>query len=369
MFVPLGILLPLCSRWHKKFYRTYLTGLAFTIAIELIQLVSRRGIFELDDIFNNLLGTMIGYGIYRLCSWIYSIAVPIPKRERLRPVLLFQLPFVFAAALFGTIFTVYRLQEFGNLSQRYISKVDMSNVELTIHTELSNETAEVPVYQMHVASVDETYALAQELFAKLDTQVDENETDIYDETAVYYSPGRKYCVWIDYAGCTMDFTDFSETYKENGTPAAGKAGCSRSEIETALAQFGIQVPIEADFLDKGGGTYICTVEEIDTGGLCKGSISCTYNEHGKISSFHNGMITYQKPRECEIISEQEAYGQIQAGKFRGEDYSYDQKIASIEIDTAALTYAADSKGFDQPVYSFRGRVNGEAAEIQIPALE
>lgn len=63
MFVPLGILLPML---HKNFHnKKWTIGLAFilTLLIECVQLITGFGIFELDDIFNNLLGAVIGYGV------------------------------------------------------------------------------------------------------------------------------------------------------------------------------------------------------------------------------------------------------------------------------------------------------------------
>lgn len=63
MFVPLGILLPLIFKDCRKYWVTYLIGIFFTLFIEVIQLISGRGIFEVDDIFNNTLGCIIGYGI------------------------------------------------------------------------------------------------------------------------------------------------------------------------------------------------------------------------------------------------------------------------------------------------------------------
>ena len=37
-----------------------------TLGIEVIQLASGKGIFEWDDILNNTVGTMIGYGIFAI---------------------------------------------------------------------------------------------------------------------------------------------------------------------------------------------------------------------------------------------------------------------------------------------------------------
>lgn len=63
MFVPLGILLPLLSDSLRSFGIVFLMALLFTFTIETVQLANHTGIFELDDLFNNTLGAVIGYFI------------------------------------------------------------------------------------------------------------------------------------------------------------------------------------------------------------------------------------------------------------------------------------------------------------------
>lgn len=366
MFVPFGLLLPFYGRWWCRPACTYLAGLAFTLLIESAQLILKRGIFEVDDIFNNLLGTMIGYGIYRLLHDAYSRRKAV--QSSFGRTMLFQLPLVFTAALFGIIFTVYRMQEFGNLSVSCISRVDMSSVDVRLNTALSDERAQVPVYQMPVVDEAETREMAQAVFERLGTQLDVNENDIYDETAVYWSTGREYNIWIDFAGAVMRFTDFNQMIDQERITA--QSGCGRDEVQNALADpYGIVIPEGCSFEEAPpqSGRYIFTVSKAGPDMLCEGSISCQYNSNGKISSFDNRIITYEKYRECSIQSEQEAFDRLKKGYFRQEYYG--GEVSVIEIDAVRLGYVSDSKGFYQPVYDFAGTVNGEEYTVQIPAIK
>jgi glycopeptide antibiotics resistance protein len=56
----------------KKKLILYAVGIGFSLSffIELMQLISTRGIFSVDDIIHNVLGCVIGYGIFRLCHII-----------------------------------------------------------------------------------------------------------------------------------------------------------------------------------------------------------------------------------------------------------------------------------------------------------
>ena len=69
-FLPFGMLVPLFMKRGGRFLRTMLHGLLFSLGVELIQLVTRVGSFDVDDIFLNVTGCLIGYLIYR---WLISV--------------------------------------------------------------------------------------------------------------------------------------------------------------------------------------------------------------------------------------------------------------------------------------------------------
>lgn len=60
-FIPFGMLLPV---FHRRFrsllYMTLLT-LEFSLAVELLQLVTKVGSFDVDDLLLNTIGGMLGY--------------------------------------------------------------------------------------------------------------------------------------------------------------------------------------------------------------------------------------------------------------------------------------------------------------------
>ena len=60
MLFPLGILVPLCIRKADNVKKVALAGLFVSFAIEVAQLITTRGYFELDDIFHNTLGAFLG---------------------------------------------------------------------------------------------------------------------------------------------------------------------------------------------------------------------------------------------------------------------------------------------------------------------
>jgi glycopeptide antibiotics resistance protein len=63
IFVPLGFFIPLLHRTSK--WKTVLVvALVVSLTFEIIQGVFKVGIFDVDDILLNALGTMIGYWVF-----------------------------------------------------------------------------------------------------------------------------------------------------------------------------------------------------------------------------------------------------------------------------------------------------------------
>lgn len=71
VFMPFGFLLPLLSRYKYNFVFMTLLSLEFSLMIELVQLVTKLGSFDVDDLLLNTLGGFAGYVLYRICRVIY----------------------------------------------------------------------------------------------------------------------------------------------------------------------------------------------------------------------------------------------------------------------------------------------------------
>lgn len=58
MFVPTGLLARKLWKW-----KGLLVAAALSVAIEMLQLASARGLCEIDDVFHNMMGAVIGVAI------------------------------------------------------------------------------------------------------------------------------------------------------------------------------------------------------------------------------------------------------------------------------------------------------------------
>ena len=62
MFVPVGVLAGRIWRWKGLW-----VAAGLSVGIEILQLVTSRGLCEFDDVFHNMVGAIIGVGIAMIC--------------------------------------------------------------------------------------------------------------------------------------------------------------------------------------------------------------------------------------------------------------------------------------------------------------
>lgn len=72
LFAPLGFLLPVLAGSRHALGNTVLSGLAFSMLIELSQLFNNRST-DVDDLIMNSLGAFAGYGAYKIAARIFHI--------------------------------------------------------------------------------------------------------------------------------------------------------------------------------------------------------------------------------------------------------------------------------------------------------
>lgn len=69
-FVPFGFFLPMLNRHTRGLFRMGLFTFEFSLLVETIQLVSKVGSFDVDDLILNTLGGILGYLIFALCDYV-----------------------------------------------------------------------------------------------------------------------------------------------------------------------------------------------------------------------------------------------------------------------------------------------------------
>ena len=70
-FVPLGYLLPKISRASRNLFVFLLNVFAFVLCIEMFQLISAFGAFDVDDLLLNSVGAFLGYIFFHFTKTFY----------------------------------------------------------------------------------------------------------------------------------------------------------------------------------------------------------------------------------------------------------------------------------------------------------
>ncbi len=376
LFVPFGFLLPAGIRWMQHFYRTTLCGLIFTLAIELTQFAAGRGVAEWDDVLNNTLGAMIGYGLFCI---FYAVFLRKKQQEKLRVgvVLCCQIPLLLTCLSYALIFGIYAGKDLGNLRSEEVTAFRKGSIQVSSDLSYDSSVQELAVYELQKRDRQECEEYAAQFFENLGDELDKDETIFYDTTDVFLSKKGNH-FWMDVEGLTWDYTDFDSVFwggdeeeddrEADNDTASPVTDAKEADIRACLEGYQVTLPTEAVFEKGEEGNYKFKVSNlIKDDRIYDGELDCTYYSNGKMESIYNQIRTGTYYGSYPAISEQEAYERLCAGRF----YLWNASADSYEItvDQVTLCYQKDSKGFYQPVYDFTVKINGEEDVIEIPALK
>lgn len=421
MFVPLGFLLPLGQKRLRTAWKTYLAGFLTTLFIELAQLILQRGIFEWDDLMDNTIGAMIGYGFYALFAAFVSLfrkdkqdreseeskkiegskdseegreSEESRKREESKEgeegkenreresrenknnresgrnivrLAVLQMPLLAVIVVFSAIFITYENQELGNPPYQYIVKYNAKKLTVTSAGRWSTEQETLPVYQLNVLSQTEAAVFAEEFFQSLGTGLLEERNDFYENTAYFYDSDQRYSMHVKYQAGTYSLWD-SDIFTDGVSAVPQVYGASEQEVKAALEGYGIQVPNGALFSENDNGTYEFRADMLQLESyVLDGTLTCDLYSDGRIWILDNKIKKAELYKEFSVISESEAYQRLCNGQFRA--YVYGNAAINIDVQDCHIIYAADSKGYYQPIYDFECDINGEKGDIVIPAIQ
>lgn len=371
MLMPLGILLPLLNSRFRKLKLTLAAAFLMTLTIETGQLITGYGIFELDDIFNNVIGAIIGYGI------IMVIITFVEGKKNYKKSIVYLLPLIIIISSAIAIVGIYNSKEFGNLYISHSYKINMKDIDLSLNTEIDNESKEVflndnkfniskiPIYEAKTYDKESGKEFFTN-FLKRKHIEEEIQVDPYNDMAIYWSRGEpSYNMWFYFNGGSYKYKDFS-SFDE---------GIERTdaEIETVikeLEKFDIVIPDSAIFNrptdDNEIGIFEWAVENyIDGDYITNGNLSVEYYNDDSIKGINNRIIRYKRIKDVIIKSKEEAYEELKKGKF---NFYKPENINKIVVENISLSYMLDSKGFYQPIYNFKVKVDGVNNNILIPTI-
>ena len=336
VFMPLGILLPLMAKPFRRWYATLAAGLGGSLLIEIAQYLLSRGTADVDDLFANTLGTMLGYC---LCMAFVSL---IGRKGKLFA-LYSLLPLLSIASLAG-VFGIYYIQPYGNLAQAPAYTVNTEDVEWVLECELSNEAGSAGIYWAQPFDRASCASFGEQ-FARW-VGADFSDVSYYDNTTTFMDHTAGYFLHVD-------LSDRSYSYSGPAVFEGGFVEVGDEELQTALLPFEIEVPNGAEFSYEGRGWHRYQADcIIDGDTLTAGALRCQVAESGAIARLESSLVICGLKAEESIISEADAYTRLCQGKFSNGDYFEYLSPKEVHVLSCTLGYISDTKGFRQPVYLF-----------------
>ena len=348
MFVPLGVFLPLAAKPFRRWYWMLAAGCGTSLAIEALQYILSRGQADVDDLICNTLGAMLGYC---LCMLFVCLADRQWKTAGACAVL----P-VLSAVVLGGVFLAYHLQPYGNLADAPIYAANTSGVDWVLECSLSNEPGPSGVYWTEPFTTESCDAFAVDFLGQQGAEINFGSPDVnYYDNSTFYSDHRTYSLIVNHNDRSYEYTDYQV---DSDLRYSDKGGTiTEDELRTALRKLGIDVPDAARFVavNEEKGEYAfqadCVVED---GVLTAGALTCRIAEGGILYEVDNALSVSTLHGDATVISSQEAYDHLCAGRFSWRDvpmFNY-LKPNQVRVTACNLEYIADSKGFHQPVYVF-----------------
>lgn len=353
LFVPLGILLALLGKKFRRFSPTFLTAFLLSLSIEVLQLILQTGICDVDDLFANTLGAMLGWGI--ITAMIAAAEHKEHWKENFGKSIL--IPAVFSIVI-AVIFGWYDIKPYGNLPDAAVTKADLSDIEWTFDFKLTDTEQNVFVYE--AGRVDQEDADAFINNFSENTGIEFPDTYYYDDLIIFANHSEGDFLNLNLQDGTWEYK------KSRGVDFPFDAlpdEITAEELSAYLFHGGIDVPEEATFQivpSEREGDYEASFslshldwQEDET---YYGTVLCTFcEENGKtlLKYIENKMVTLKPCNEEPIISLEEAVKQLCDGKsFYGRILEHSQ-FNNIEVLSCSLDWIVDTKGFYEPVYSFR----------------
>lgn len=367
MFTPLGFLLPMVWEKAEKLWITFAVSFCLTAAIELFQFITGTGIFELDDLLHNIIGSVFGYFcIMAILTSMREKSIGFPSVAKV-----LMIPCCIGLILCGAVF-LYEQKPYGNMSILPAVKQDMSDVEIVKEWEPLEQNGTAAIYKNRFTQDKAYLQKIKSGLAALENLKFSNSTRREDENLGYLGKnanGTDCRIIFFFRTGEWNYTTFAENTAQLTKKTAQQL---RNRYENWMKSLAL-LPGNAEFSLQNGDTlrwdvkpskdYIASSEPFQ-----KGSVMIQFDETGELSNFFYQITWNNYVATEEIISQSQAYAQVQQGNFA--QYVPFQSGDKLYITNCELSYVYDTKGFYQPVYEFSGYINDSENmwACQIPAL-
>lgn len=342
MFCPFGFLLPIIGRKFRCWYVTIPTGFCFSLALEFLQLIFATGVCDVDDLFCNTLGAVIGFFAAMLILSFRN-----ERGRRWKPALVYSSLIMVSFAVIGSVFLLYKVREFGYLPEAPAYTVNTRDTQWRLVCELPKPTDTAAVYQTRGRTVEECDAFAAAFKQIIPTEFE--DIRYYQEAAYYMDHGNGDAAHFLFVNYLDQGYEYSAIYDEEPV----WIDADRDTILKALDKYPLTIPEAAEFTVEGEGWHSFSIVRFADGEtVYNGVLRVRYGADGLVREIDNQLMVCSFYRDVSVISPEQALWNLKAGRFNDEGFFGRKKPEQVSVTACVMEYRVDTKGFYQPVYVF-----------------
>ncbi len=345
MFIPFGLFLPLLNKIFKNGIIALCCSILASIVIEVTQFISNTGVFEIDDIFNNAVGALIGWGIV-----MAVLSLRDKKTNRQFIGFCYLIPPVTAVCLTISVSAAYHLKPYGNFENGPTYAWNMQNTEYSVNVDLNDEQQVVSTYGLVDYDVQAMKDYAKTIL------------DYFNLNFTLTIEEEKYLQYENQAQSLVVYTDGSFNLMLSSSYTIDEV-----HLNALIEQYDLLKLYDYKYtLEQDKAVFMIPFSIVDEDAY-SGEVTIAIDQQGDLAYvdyqvYHSKFVTTET-----IISEVEAFNIIKSGWFKA--YRVDA-IDKVEVLDCNLVYQRDSKDFYQPVYQFNVLINDQVySELLIPAIK
>ena len=346
LFLPVGILFPALWKCFRNWKVTLSAGCGLSLLIELLQLVFKCGVCDVDDLIANSLGVILGFLL---------VSVLLDRKRWPRYAILSATLILLLVLPFG----IYGAKTYGNLPDHYTYRLNTAQTQWNLACTLPPSPDTAPVYQGNTLSKKECKIFIESFGALVEAK----------DYSISYYQDMVYCNFLGGGILEVFYRDGSWEYF-NSLLEGAWAQWEQPEIEKLLADYPIEIPTEAEFTAEADGwhSFSCDMQRSGTA-LLDGEIRCRIAADGTLQTLEDKLNRFTYHSDAEILSPAEAWEKLQQGFFL-DIFGYTRTTpAEIFATDCCLAYTVDTKGFYQPIWQFTlSGTDGFSGIVEIPAV-
>lgn len=345
LYIPIGIYLGFILKESGYTYNIIIFSLIISLCIEILQLITHKGVFDINDILYNILGSVLGFIFYKILINI--------KNKELNKKYFLTILIILLIILLPIIVAFFQRNKIGNIvgyghANFKNSIVFNKNDELI----LSDKQSVDILYKSEKRTNKQKDEFASNFFKLLNQTPDNSQTLHYEDVTVYYSKDHTTCLWV-----------YNENSRYWYIQSDKKTSKSINYTDFISDTIYFEYPQFNNIFEKTNFGF--KIMEKNNALYFGGDI--TIDENDIANEIKCNIIKATSDREIQIKSEQDAFDDLKKGEY----YLKETNISgNILIQSVDLDYILDNKGYIQPVYIFIGTDISKSKQIEfiVPAI-